>query len=106
MKELKKYKLRAARKPKKHPLLSGVVHVADWEGTGYAYVNFDESFVDAVGKALPHGLMPSAPAYLKVLHMPGRKSWRVFAFYLRELRGTLLWESPTRPAWVSKAIRD
>jgi len=105
MRELKKYKLRPARRPKQHSLLSGVVHVADWDGTGFAYINFDESFVDAVGRALPHGLMPSAPAYLKVLHMPGRKTWRVFAYYLREVRGTLLWESAERPSWVSRVIR-
>lgn len=70
------------------------------EQIGYAYIHFDESFVDAVGKALPHGLMPSQPAYLKLLHMPGRKTWRIFAQYHKQLRGVLLWESPTLPAWV------
>ncbi len=106
MRELKKYGLRSARRPVVHPLLSGVVHVCDWEGTGYAYIRFSEEFVDAVGKALPSGLHPTRPAFLKVLHMPGRKAWRVFAMYINEVRGTLLWESPELPPWISSIVRS
>jgi len=106
MKELKKYGLKSARRPKEHTLLSGVAHVCDWEGTGYAYISFTEAFVDAVGKALPAGLHPARPAYLKVLHMPGRKTWRIFAIYLNELRGVLLWESPELPHWISNVTRS
>lgn len=100
MVERKKYKLRSARRPRKHALLSGVVVVGDWQGKGTAYISFDESFVDAVGKALPLGVSPSHPAYLKVIHMPGRKTWRVFAMYLLAERGVLLWETDTRPHWI------
>ena len=105
MRELKKYKLRAARRAGKQELLSSVVHVCDREGTGYAYIGFDESFVDAVGNALPEGLHPTTPAYLKFLHMPGKGTWRLFAMYLGTRRGTLLWESPQLPAWIAKVKR-
>ena len=100
MRELKKYKLKPGRKPKQHTLLSGVAHVLEYDKTAYAYIQFDEAFVDAVGKALPHGLMPSKPAYLKLLHMPGRKTWRIFAQYLKQESGVLLWESPALPSWI------
>lgn len=105
MRELKKYKLRPARRPKVHPLLSGVVHVCDAEGTGSANIQFDECFVDAVGKALPQGLHPRTPAYLKLLYMPGRKVWRVFALYLGGRRGVLLWETEELPSWVASVKR-
>lgn len=101
MKEAKKYKLRATRKPQKHPLLSGVAHVCDEQGRRPANFSFSEAFVDAVGKALPHGLSPAHPAYIKILHLPGRKVWRVFAMYLREERGSLLWEASALPAWAT-----
>ena len=104
MRELKKYRLRPSRRPKKHDLLSGVVRVQGLKGPGYAAFSFDESFVDAVGKELPHGLMPSNPAYLKFLYMPGYNIWRLFAMYLREERGTLLWETPQLPPWVQKVV--
>jgi hypothetical protein len=100
MRDLKKYKLRPARRAKVHALLSGVVHVCSREGVGYVNIQFEECFVDAVGKALPYGLHPSTPAFLKFLHMPGRKTWRLFAMYLGGPRGVLLWETPELPVWV------
>ena len=101
MKELKKYKLKAARKPREHPLLSGVAVVGEPTGKRVSYFSFSEAFVDAVGKALPVGVSPANPAYLKVLYMPGRDTWRVFAMYFQEVRGVLLWETDTMPSWLS-----
>jgi hypothetical protein len=99
MRPLKKYALTQTPRPKKHPLLSGVAHVGESSGKGYAYFSFSEDFVDAVGKALPQGLSREEPAYLKVLQMPN--TWRVFAVYLRREKGALLWETPTRPEWLT-----
>lgn len=100
MRELKKYQLRASKKPKNHALLSGVVHVYGDAGIGYTYLTFSEAFVDAVGKCMQYGLRADAPGYLKVMFMPGVKVWRVFAMYFKEERGVLLWESPEKPAWL------
>lgn len=104
MQERKKYRLRAARKPQEHSLLSGVVHVKGPEGIGYSNIRFDESFVDAVGLALPHGLSPESPAFLKWLYMPTTGRWRLFAMYLGKPRGTLLWEADQLPPWISLII--
>lgn len=100
MREVKRFGLKAARRPCVHPLLSGVVHVCDAAGKWVANIKFTEAFVDAVGKALPQGLTPSRPAYIKVLHMPGRKTWRVFAMYLDNTHGALLWETSDPPHWI------
>jgi hypothetical protein len=101
MKEIRKYKLKAARKARVHPLLSGVAVVAEPTGKRIAYFSFSEEFVDAVGKALPTGVSQSNPAYIKVLYMPGRGTWRVFAMYFLKLRGVLLWEADDKPSWIS-----
>jgi hypothetical protein len=77
-----------------------VVHVCDRSGIDHANIWFEESFVDAVGMAMPQGLHPSTPAYLKLLHMPGRNVWRIFAMYFGKRRGVLLWETPELPAWI------
>ena len=106
MKDAKKYKLTRSRKPQKHPLLSGVVHVCDAQGRRPSYITFSEEFVDAVGRALPLGLSPAYPAYLKVLCLPGRNLWRVFAMYLHEERGALLWETPDMPVWVAPVLKS
>ena len=100
MRELKKYGLRKSHKPKRHPLLSGVVQVCIPEGKTYSYILFSEDFVDAIGRALPFGVSPSSPAYLKAFRMPGRKTWRIMATYLDESRSTILWETDTPPAWL------
>lgn len=94
--------MREGRKPQPHSLLSGVVQIRGDSGPGYAFIRFTEDFVDAVGRALPHGLSPAHPAYLKLLYMPGREVWRLFALYLYEERGVLLWETAERPHWVGK----
>lgn len=106
MRHVKRFKLRSGKRPQRHHLLSGVVHVHEPEGVGFAYVKFDECFVDAVGKALPFGLTPTTPAYLKLLYMPGRKVWRLFAMYLNQSRGVLLWEADARPEWIGPVFRD
>ena len=106
MKELRKYKLRPSRKPIRHQLLSGVAHVCDARGRRPAYISFSEEFVDAVGRALPVGLTSTDPAYLKVLHMPGRNTWRVFAMYLRAGTGVLLWEAHDMPHWVNPVLKS
>jgi hypothetical protein len=105
MRPLKKYNLKASRRPKQHSLLSGVVHVADTEGTGLSYFSFSEDFVDAVGRLLPFGLLPENPGYIKVMYMATRKAWRIFAYYLVGRKGVLLWEQKNRPDWVSNVIR-
>lgn len=106
MKEAKKYKLKAARKPIRHQLLSGVVHVCDQQGKRPAYISFSEDFVDAVGRALPQGVTPSRPAYLKVLHIHGKDVWRVFAMHLNEEVGVLLWESSSQPEWTKPILKS
>lgn len=101
MKNLRKYGLAATRKPKQHALVSGVAHVGTPEdGKGFAYFTFTEAFVDAVGSRLQQGVSPFAPAYLKVLYIKGKGTWRVFAMYLNTEQGVFLWEEDTYPAWL------
>lgn len=106
MKEAKKYKLRATRKPKAHTLLSGVVHVCDQQGKRPAYFSFSEDFVDAVGKAMSSGLTASRPAYIKVLHIHGKGIWRIMAMYLNEVKGTVLWETDSQPEWTKPILKS
>lgn len=76
------------------------------DGPGYAFIRFEECFVDAVGKALPYGLHKDNPAYLKLLYIRGRKVWRVYAKYLRSEEGVLLWETPSLPKWIGKILQN
>lgn len=100
MRELKKYKLHWKKLPKEHESLSGVAHVCDARGRRPSNFGFDESFADAVGRAMPRGISQQDPAYIKALYMPGRNVWRVFAMYMREEVGVLLWETPDLPRWL------
>lgn len=103
-KELRKYGIRRATKPQRHGLLSGVVRVCD-EGRGVAYVKFNEDLVDAVGKVLPYGVSPDSPAYLKAIRI-GPNRWRVYAMYVTEEAGALLWEASDTPPWLTKVKRS
>jgi hypothetical protein len=104
LRECKKYKLRSARKPIDRYDLSGVVVVGEGHGLGYTYVSFSLDFVEAVGKALPEGLSSMLPAYIKVVRMPGRDTWRVYAKYLHEERGVVLWDTHEKPSWIGKVF--
>jgi hypothetical protein len=80
------------------------VYVVDVEGKGACKIRFTEAFADAVGVALPQGISPIHPAHLKVMQA-GDALWRVFAFYIREEKGVLLWETETKPAWLKQIKR-
>lgn len=105
-KEYKKYGIRPARKPQEHALLAGTVYVVEPQGKGYAYIRFDESLVEAVGRLLPTGLTQDNPAYLKVMFMPATRVWRVFAAYLRGTTMRILWETTEKPTWLAKVRRN
>lgn len=101
--ELKKYQLRATRKPAKKTVLSSTVIVRNEAGQyGYCYVNFDESLEDRVGHALPHGIGPDHPANLQVLFYPRNEKWLVMAQYVgQDDSAVLLWSTDTRPGWLN-----
>jgi hypothetical protein len=103
--ERKKFCLRSGTKPQRGSYLSGVVLVLDEEGKGYAYVRFADSLVVAIGHAMPYGVGPDNPCYLKVLYMRSRVLWRVFAVYVDESRVVLLWETREKPAWLNRVRR-
>lgn len=104
-KEYKKFALRASQNPQVCEGLAGVVRVADSHGKGVAYVKFSEALVVAVGRALPYGVSFGRSAYLKVVHVRSTGVWRVFAYYISEPIGKLLWETPDRPEWIKKVRR-
>ena len=104
-KEYKKYGIRSANKPQEGYYLAGVVQVADTEGKGYVFIKFSEALVEAVGKALPHGVGEESPAYLKVLHLHKLDRWRVFAYSLESTHGVLLWETQQKPEWLKRVRR-
>lgn len=103
--ELKKFGLRPARTPATHRLLSGTVYVVDAAGRGYAYVHFDEAFVQHVGLRLSKGLHPDHPGYIKAMWSPALKVWRIMAMYLDDSEGVLLWETADTPRWLAKIRR-
>ena len=102
MKEVKRYGVRPARTPQKHDSLSGTVLVSQPGGRSYTYIHFDPSLVEAVGKALPQGVSKEHPAYLKASHSGGKAPWKIFAMYIKEEKGALLWEAETMPLWITK----
>lgn len=102
--EMARWGICAARKPQGHSSLSSVVYVVDGEGKGACKIRFTEAFADAVGLALPEGISPVHPAHLKVMQA-GDALWRIFAFYIREERGVLLWETEVKPAWMKQIKR-
>lgn len=103
--EKKKYGLRSAYQPQQGYPVAGNVLVADMDGKGYAAVRFEEELVRAVGKALPMGVGPANPAYLKVLHVHRKDAWRVYAFYFDSSHGVLLWETKGKPDWLKRVRR-
>lgn len=103
--EYKKYEIRSANKPQEGYYLAGVIRVADSHGKGYVCVRFSDAFVEAVGKALPYGVGPGTPAYVKVIHVHSLQRWRVYAHYLDSTEGVFLWETQTKPDWLKRVRR-
>jgi hypothetical protein len=101
--ELKKFGLRPARTPQDSKVLSGVVQVQDSSGKGFSYVHFEPPLVEAVGKALPEGVRPDHPAFIKAINWA--KGWRVYAHYLNGAAGVLLWETDSTPLWLARIRR-
>lgn len=102
--EFKKYGIRAANSPQEGYSVAGVVVVLDAEGRSSAYIKFSKDFETAVGKAMPYGVGPEMPCYIKVMQIRNTHVWRVFAFYVGEHKGRLLWQTTERPAWVKKRV--
>jgi hypothetical protein len=95
----------AGSPPQEHPALSGVVIMVTPQGKGYAYVHFEEELVTRVGKAMPQGIGPDNPAYLKAMQIGER--WQLLAVYVDgplTARGVFLEEFPTRPEWLKNAV--
>lgn len=80
--------------------------MCDAQGRRPVNFQFSEDFVDAVGLALPTGLTPADPAYIKLLHLPGRNLWRVFAVHLGRRKGVVLWETPDLPDWAKPILKS
>lgn len=100
--ELKKYRIRATKKPAKNVLLSSTVVVRNEVGdAGYCYINFDAPFVDAVGKKLQRGITEDDPAYLEVVYYPRMSVWLVKARYLHGDKEVLLWKTEQKPSWLN-----
>lgn len=100
--ELKKYRIRATKKPAKSTLLSSTVVVRNESGkVGYCYINFDQPLIDAAGKALPRGLTVDDPAYLEVVYYPAMSVWLVKARYLLGDKEVLLWKTEQKPSWLN-----
>lgn len=102
----KKWGLRAAARPRKGTPLAGTVLVSDEEGMGYAYITFDDSFVEAVGAALPMGIGPEHPAYLCALRgVPVRGAWSVSVVPFEQGNGVSLLQFDHTPEWLGTIYR-
>lgn len=101
--ELKKYKLRATRKPMQSRYLASRVEVTDERGRdGYCYISFADEFIQAVGKRLPEGIALFSPARIEVAFDPVIKEWVVGASYQHGGLPTILWQSAQKPAWLNR----
>lgn len=101
--EMAKWGLRNSTKAQKNSFLSGVVYVVDGAGKGVCRIRFEDAFVDAVGLALPNGVSPEHPAYLKIVQTGNL--WKVYAFYVGVEQGVLLWETDKCPSWLTRIKR-
>ena len=100
--ELKKYQIRATKRPAKNPLLSSTVVVRNEEGSiGYCYVNFSRELVEAVGKSLPGGVTEDDPAFLRVVYYAATKIWLVQAQHESGGKEILLWKTAEKPTWLN-----
>ena len=101
--ELKKYGLRATRKPPtRQAKLASTVHVLDERGVAcWCYVSFEEPLLVKVGTALPRGISERNPAFLRVEYSATLKQWIIAAQYLDESHTAILWQTPDRPAWLN-----
>lgn len=100
--ERKKYALRATPKPARNTLVSSVFTVRNEAGeAGYCYVNFNSSFVEAVGKALPRGVSAEDRACITVKFYAPTKVWLVTASYVGTGEEVLLWRAENKPTWVN-----
>lgn len=102
--EMSKWGIRAARKPQQHPALAGVVYVVDNQGKGSCRIRFSDDLAAAVGMALPEGISPEHPAFLKAMEFAGGV-WKIYAMYVREERGVVLYETPVKPVWIKNVKR-
>lgn len=101
-KEFKHYQLRATKRPAKCPVLSTTVAVYNERGeSGYCYINFSDTFVEAVGKRLSRGVAPFDPAFISVRYNAQLQSWEIWARYLRDQLGVLLWATADKPSWLN-----
>lgn len=100
--ELKRYALRAARRPiTTQAKLASTVQVVDERGVaGHCYVTFAEPLLRKVGMALPYGISERNPAYLRVEFDPGRQLWRIGATYITGTATAILWHTKDRPTWL------
>jgi len=104
--EMKSFGIVPARKPQEGYSVAGVVVIADREGRGCVCVKFHPALEIAVGRALPYGVGPDTPAYIKAVEMPGDHHWRVFAHYMDGTKSRLLWTSKEKPLWIKKIRRS
>lgn len=98
--EMKKWGLKASIAARVHESLAGVVYLITPEGKNYCRIWFSDAFAEAVGKALPYGVTVETPAFIKVVFLPSREVWQVFAKYLHAKQQQLLWETQEKPCWV------
>lgn len=99
-KELKKYELEAAARPRDDHRLSTTALVTLEDGSsGYCYIRFAPALAVAVGSKLECGISSFLPAYLHVVQRNGK--WEVWALYVKTDRGAMLWSTPEKPQWLN-----
>lgn len=101
--ELKKYELRATKKPARSDLVSTTVAIRGEDNSRYyCYISFSQAFVEAVGRALPRGVTIYEPAYLFVDCT--KAGFDVWACYATDTEKVKMWSVPAErgaPAWLN-----
>lgn len=94
--------LHSALRPRKSRELSGVVLVALDGEVRCAYIKFDDSVIDILGKIMPLGVGEAHPAYICITKLKGE--YVIRCCYVHDRTSMVLWKQPELPTWV-KVIR-
>jgi hypothetical protein len=102
------FNIRPSRSPKNHPAFSGVVLVSLFDGNRQiSNIQFDERFLDRLGKYAPLGITDAHPSFLNVVQsVTNHARYRVVLRYVGlDKIIVCLWEQVGMPDFVGKLKR-
>lgn len=95
-----KLTIKRSTRPQEGLNLSGVVLLSEGGQTSFAYVKFDNTVVERIGKHMPYGIGPEHPAYLHILW--NGYEYEIKCRYVGNNGSRLLWRSESLPEFIGK----